>query len=653
VVPFAFRPSLISLRGARQISLAALLAGLVPACKTMSVADNQGICFPGAGVRSAACGVAASAEMTAGVTAGKPVMTEALAQLPAPQEAVRTAAAVHPFWTAPFAGRSEGRKNQLVLPPFMRGNGDVTGSTPALSAHMDPVKPSSLASQSVSSKARRTVTLHEAVTQAVLTFPEIRASEARVREAKASIAMAQAGLYPQGDLRLASGGSFGGNAVGKSVYERANPDGNGRFDGSLSFKQLIYDFGAIRADIERTSYIRDAEQLKLLDKVDEVVLKTAQAYLKVLENRALLGLVDETVAAHRKLAGIVQANQREGNGTAADVNRVNSRLTDMHAIRSDVSLQLAGAEEQFQRLTKMSPAALSSAPVLRGRLPKSSAEAIMLMKRNNPRLGSLNATAQSIQKELEFQRLSQLPKVQLEIDSDSKNYAALNRHKNESEARALITMRYRFMDGGLGKATLDQLNHRRESSIYLLQNEAEQTSADIRQAYRAVDSALLKERLVGEGVTTSAKVMELYLEQFKAGRRTVFELLDSQMSSFTVRRSQIESRYEGQRATFEILRHSGRLAEAMAQATGAGPPQPKPRAQGADRSRASIKRQTVSSTAPADRKAVASDPSGDPPTYPVNPSRMPRRIDESHLKKVLSTPAEPAAAFSSARLPGA
>ncbi|MGL4634414.1 MAG: TolC family protein [Beijerinckiaceae bacterium] len=557
-----------------------------------------------------------------------PKVLAAAPPLPQPQ----AVAAVSPGFSFFRQQQAPTPRNPLVLPPFMRGNGDVTGSVPA-----EPeIKASQPRSEPVA-VSRRSITLHQAVTQAVLTFPDIKAAEARLWEAKAGIAMSQAGLYPQGDVKLASGGSFGGNAVGKSIYERANPDANGRVDGSLSLKQLIYDFGAVRADIERTTYIRDAEQLKVLDKVDEIVLKTAQSYLKVLETRALLALVDETVASHRKLALIVQANQREGNGTAADVNRVNSRLTDMHAIRSDVSLQLSGAEEQFQRLTKIAPGSLATAPILKARLPKSPAEAIVLMKRNNPRLGSIRATAQSIQKEFEFQRASQLPKVQLEVDGDSKNYAALNRHKNESEARALITMRYRFMDGGLGNATLDQLTHRREANLYSLQNEDEQTSADIRQAYRAVDSALRKERLVGEGVATSRKVMELYLEQFKAGRRTVFELLDSQMSSFTVRRSEIESRYEGQRATFEILRHSGRLAEAMAQATGSGPPVPKAKPMIDALATGSIKKRSeVKAVAPS--IASGSDTrTGQPATFPVAPGRIAPRLDETKLQKTLET----------------
>ncbi len=524
-------------------------------------------------------------------------------------------------------------RNPLVLPPFLRDGSDITASIPA--------KPADSAVTPIS-RDKRSVSLHQAVTEAALTHPEIRAAEARVREAKSGIAMSQAALYPQGDTRLALGGSLGGNAVGRSVYERANPDGNSRLDASISLKQLIYDFGATRADVERATLIKDAERLKVLDKVDEIVLKTAQAYLKVLETRALLGLVDETVAAHRKLAGIVQANQREGNGTAADVNRVNSRLTDMHAIRSDVSLQLAGAEEQFHRLTRINPGALQPTPSLAHHLPATPDAAIGMMKRNNPRLAAMGATARSIEREVDFQRASTLPKIQFETDSDTKNYAALNRHKNETEARALVTMRYKFMDGGLSNATIEQLNHRRDGNLHQLRNEDEQTSADIRQAYRAVDSARRKGRLVQEGVATAAKVQELYLEQFKAGRRTVFELLDSQMSSFTVRRSAIESRFEAERAIFEILRNSGKLAEAMAQAPLKGQPlftgsvsgaSAKPKTPG-------DKTPGEEASAPKSSKVATKGPSdANPLTYPVSPARMPKRLPEAALNAPLTVQA--------------
>lgn len=504
------------------------------------------------------------------------------------------------------------QRGQLRLPPFLRDGAEITNAIPE-----KPVEPALKKGPSL----KRPISLQQAATEAALSHPEVRAAEARVRESKAGVDMASAALYPQGDLRLAAGGAANGNFNGRHHFEKGQPDGNARLDGTLSLRQLIYDFGATRADMERAAYIRDAEKLKLLEKVDEIVLKTSNAYLRILEQRALLSVVDETIAAHRKLAGIVQANQREGNGTAADVNRVNARLTDITAIRSDVSLQLAGAEEQFHRLTKVQPGTLGPVPILASQLPRDPAQAIDMMRRQNPRLGSLHATALSIGKELDGQRAGQLPKIHLEVDGDSKNFAALNRHKNEADARALVTLRYRFMDGGLGRATLDQLHNRQEAQQHLLRNEEEQTAADIRQAYRAMDSARRKEKLVAEGVGTSRKVLDLYLEQFKAGRRTVFELLDAQMSGFTVRRSEIESRHEAHRATFEILRHTGRLAEALSQASPG------------DRAAARPKRSASPAAAVRSRPKPSIEPSVDdrPISYPVSPSRMPRRIDAAKL----------------------
>jgi outer membrane protein TolC len=565
-----------------------------------------------AGCQSATIGTPAELAQSATEAVNPaPAIPSAVANLPKPLEA-----------TSETTGKQKAdaaieipERAALTLPPMMR-NGEFTGTIPEASTS----RTGSIEATRTLDGPKRSMTLHGAVTQAALTHPEIRAAEAKVREARAGIAIAGSGLYPQGEIKLSAGGSQGGNSTGRGIFERANPDGNMRFDGALTFRQLLFDFGATKADVERSTYVKEAEKLKLLDKVDEIVLKTTQAYLRILEQRALLSLVDETVASHRRLAAIVQANQREGNGTAADVNRVNSRLTDMYAIRSDVALQLSAAEEALFRMTRVRPGQLASAPLLNRSLPGSPEQAVIAMRRNNPRLASMSMTTQSIDKEIEFQRNNQLPRVQLEADGDTKNYGAVNRHKNEVEGRALVTVRYKFMDGGLAQGTQEQLTHRRDANVYMQQNEDEQTSSDIRQAYRSIDSARRKQRLVSEGISTSARVQELYLEQFKAGRRTVFELLDSQMSSFTVRRSEIESRYEGQRATYEILRNTGRLAEALSRAPATGPAAP--RFRNAHLTTGSIRPRGNSVATAA--MATGQQPS----SYPVSTSRMPRRIAE-------------------------
>jgi outer membrane protein TolC len=51
------------------------------------------------------------------------------------------------------------------------------------------------------------------------------------------------------------------------------------------------------------------------------------------------------------------------------------------------------------------------------------------------------------------------------------------------------------------------------------------------------------------------------MEQFKAGKRTVFEVLDSRMVVFTMQKNAVNGRYEQLRAAYGILRNMGRLVE--------------------------------------------------------------------------------------------
>ncbi len=109
--------------------------------------------------------------------------------------------------------------------------------------------------------------------------------------------------------------------------------------------------------------------MKLRERSTRSPHKTAQTYLRILEQRALVALSTRPSPRTRNLARIIQAHAREGHGTVADVQRVSSRLVDIRAIRSDVSLQLMAAEDAFERLTRARPGRLAPAPLLTPRIP--------------------------------------------------------------------------------------------------------------------------------------------------------------------------------------------------------------------------------------------------------------------------------------------
>jgi outer membrane protein TolC len=425
-----------------------------------------------------------------------------------------------------------------------------SADAPPTSTHSRPTGPISLA---------------DAVAHAVLTYPEIRAREAALREAKAGIDISRAAIMPNADLRYAYGGNYSGSFEGRALpYRTASTSVDNRFDGGLTLRLLLWDFGAASADIARARLLSDAESFRLREKIDEIAWRTSQTFVKVHEHRALIALVDETIASHQELLRIVMAQEQEGHGTSADVNRVRSRLTDISAIRADISLNLQGAEDQFERLTRYQPRRLGPVPNYRTRLPANPELAMSKVLVANPRLAAMQANNLSIDKELEAQRAGNLPRIGFEFDTESKNFRTGIGGRTQIEGRGMVSMRFKLLDGGLADAQERQIRARKEGGEMQLLNEREQLEADIRQAYRAIESAIRKGNLLGEGVTSARRVRELYLEQFKAGRRTIFELLDGQMAFYTARRAQIESQFEVNKAVIDVLRLTGELTRVLA-----------------------------------------------------------------------------------------
>lgn len=409
--------------------------------------------------------------------------------------------------------------------------------------------------------------LPDAVAHAVLGNPEVRVVEARVDEARAGIRIAESGLKPVVEGSFSNGPNYSGNYSGSTLpYTNATGRNNGRLDAGVSLRQLVFDFGATQSDIDRAAFLRDSERHKLREKIDEIAFKTAQTYTRILELRAIEALVKETLGAHHKLLEIVEAQAREGHGTIADVNRIKSRLVDVTTIQTDVSLQRFGAEDQFERLTRHRPGALGPMPSLRHALPRDAGAAIALALSRNPKLASMAAARHSVEKELEYQKASVLPRVSLETSSDSKNYYSGRSGRSELELKTMLAVRFKIYDGGLGQATEDQINARLRGNEMGYLNERELMEADLRQSFRAIASAEQKQRLLGAGVRTAQSVRELYLEQFKGGKRTIFELLDSQMSLYTARRSQIEAQFDASRAVYDVLRNTGELTRVLANA---------------------------------------------------------------------------------------
>jgi adhesin transport system outer membrane protein len=409
----------------------------------------------------------------------------------------------------------------------------------------------------------RGILIGEAIGAAVLGHPLMGAQAARVTGSLADVRTAQGAEKPQVQVYGGTGGSYLGSYVN---YPRQFGDvavpGSSRTDAGFTLRQLVYDFGAAKADIARSKSLVAVERLRLSDQAEDIALRTANAYFNVLEQRELIALIDKVVADDNEFAKLVRLNESQGNGTVADVNRIRSKVIEVEAVRTDISTSLKTAEDEFFRLTKLDPSQLRPSSLASPRIPASFEPALEIAKKSNPSLLALGANGTSIDYQLASQQAQRLPRVDVQGDGLVKHYLG-NQAASQGvvDSRMMVMLSYKLFDGGILSAQADRIREDKKANDFRTLDEKEGIELNLRRFYQALTANRIKERSAIQGIATAEKANTLYLEQFKAGKRTVFEVLDSRMVVFTMQKNATSGKYEQLRAAYGILRNTGQLVE--------------------------------------------------------------------------------------------
>ena len=393
------------------------------------------------------------------------------------------------------------------------------------------------------------------------------AQAAKVTGSLADVRTAQGATRPQLQVYAGSGGSYLGSYVNyPSQFDQVAVPGSSRSDAGFTLRQLVYDFGAAKSDIARSRSLVDAERLRLADQAEDIALRTVNAYFNVIEQSELIAMIDKVVADDSNFANLVKLNESQGNGTVADVNRIRSKVIEVEALRTDIKTALQTAEDEFFRLTKLDPSQVRRLPSALPRVPPSLEPALEVAKQSNPSLLALSANGTSIDYQLASQQAQRLPRVDVQGDGLVKHYLG-NPAASQGvvDSRLMLMVSYKLLDGGIMAAQADRIREDRKANDFRLLDEKEGIELNLRRFYQALSANRIKESAAIQGTATAQKANSLYLEQFKAGKRTVFEVLDSRMVVFTMQKNTVNGKYEQLRAGYGILRNMGRLVETAVQ----------------------------------------------------------------------------------------
>jgi TolC family type I secretion outer membrane protein len=408
---------------------------------------------------------------------------------------------------------------------------------------------------SLSAKNGRKTSLQQVALVALQTNPTIDIARWQKRDAEAGVGITTAKFRPKVEYNIASGREV--------TYDTKTEVGEDhtRSEIGLTLSQLLFDFGKTSAELDWSKALVSSADWRFKDKVESTLYEVTDIYLTVLELDMLLQNSYANQAAHKETYRLVKLNADAGNATQADVQKAYTRLENAKTQSIELASQRQRNESEFKRLTGMTPGHLTM-PDWRKHDPHFQLGESEAYVRRNPKLRSILSDMESLRKQQEALQRSYLPQISLE-GSTSIKQNVLGENPVRGDAKAQIVLRGSLYDGGDRSAKIEQINARLGETEARYRVARRDLERDIRDAARILRTAKQRQHSIHERIQASEDVVRLYREQFKAGSRTIFELLDAQQELFTAKAERITNQFDILRAKYATHQLAGTLGPTL------------------------------------------------------------------------------------------
>lgn len=396
-----------------------------------------------------------------------------------------------------------------------------------------------------------TESLTDAIIASLKGNPEIQISLAQQDDARFAVNEARAGYLPRIDVTGAWGREFARN-IPQAATQRF------RSEATVSLNQNLWDFGVTINDIKRARASYRSAQWGTRERIEAISYDIANAYLGVLLQQNLVALAEGEIASVKKILRIVTVQKDLGLTTAADVERAQTRLDNVRSQLLDRQSALEQARNAYKRLTDHMPLRAAEVPAAGSALPESADVAVDLIDTRSPRLAQAVEDRRSLDKQYDSQADTALPRLGLTIASDYRQ-DVLGATGRAIDARAMVTFSYRLYNGGAATATKHRIAARLRQADYELDRRRREVEQDIRVDYASLGAAREKIATIEAEIASAQKVADLYKQQFRGGRRTVFDLLDAEQLLFAAKAKQTANQIALRAAEYRVLQKLGGL----------------------------------------------------------------------------------------------
>ena len=397
--------------------------------------------------------------------------------------------------------------------------------------------------------------LKEAVQQGINSDPEILSEVAKYEGKKVSVSVAKSGYYPKVDL---------GAGIGWEENDRENPNkaevntDYTRQEASARLRQPIFEGFKTSSDVSRSTADKEAIGYELKALYENKSLKIIQAYLNVLKTREIIDLAETNLKIHEDILNSIKQRYEQGVSDKADLIQIKGRVASAKSDLFSAKNNSLDAYAVYAKVVGTPPKDLESVSDQNIDIPLTLEETMKLSLKLHPTMHASLKNIQVYESKREAASSNYYPQFYGDLLADYKNDAD-GIPGFQKNYQAMLRVQWNIFNGFKEKHEKEIAQKEVLSANAKAQDTKRQLLLETTLSWNAY--SLLNKQIVPlqEHVAYSKEAKVLYEEQYNVGRRSLIDLLNSQVEAFNAQKALISAQYDAIAAKYRILNSIGVL----------------------------------------------------------------------------------------------
>jgi outer membrane protein, adhesin transport system len=402
--------------------------------------------------------------------------------------------------------------------------------------------------------------LLDAVRDALRAHPDVQSAAANLRAARQGYEQASAGLLPTLDLRLGAGREESDNAATRAAGQSSRTLSSQ--EAGVILRQNVYDAQQVRSEMARQNYRVDSARARLDETSESVAFRVVESYLESLRDGEIVTLSRQNVARHQATLDKTRFRFQSGVGQRVDVEQAEARL----ALAQSNLVSAQGDEQdsaaRYRRTVGRLPVALEMPDAPAAALPPGLDAAQQEAFDNNYGLRAARSDMGGAKAAVRTVRADLYPRLDVEV--------AANRNQNidgvpgsNNDNTAMLVMRYNLFRGGADQARVKEAVERENVAVENVYNTQRSTEETVARSWFALLTARARLAHLENHVRAIEQVLDAYQSQFELGRRSLLDLLNSEVELFQARSSLASGRATLRLSEYRLLAAISSLVKAL------------------------------------------------------------------------------------------